>query len=385
MTPGLRVAHVGRFRKDTSNGVDKTVAGLVGNLAAAGVDPELWTFTASVAAVEEVVEAGVRTFLIPWPSSRMRSITVPPRVAVDFVSTRSAHVDVLHLHSVYVPANYWCARSGLPAVLTPNGGMHPSVDRVNALAKAAARMTWEGSVRRHASVLHAVSESEAELLRQRQRQRLRQRRIVVIPNGIDDDDLMYRAAPVPSTGPLLFLGRLAIEHKGLDLLLEGYALALAGGPLPPLLLAGPGADRDRERLLYQAARLGISGRVSLIGTVQGKEKDALLRRASLFVHTSRWDGLPFSVLEALAAGRPVLVTPGTNAAEYVGRAAAGEVVEADAASIASGLRRACSWSADQRADRAAAARSLVETQFRWSVLARQMVETYRSVLALAPS
>jgi glycosyltransferase involved in cell wall biosynthesis len=107
----------------------------------------------------------------------------------------------------------------------------------------------------------------------------------------------------------------------------------------------------------------------------------LLRRASLFVHTSRWDGLPFSVLEALAAGRPVLVTPGTNTSEYVRSAAAGEVVEADAASIAAGLRRACSWSAAERTNRAVAARRLVETRFRWPDLARQMAETYKSVVA----
>jgi glycosyltransferase involved in cell wall biosynthesis len=64
--------------------------------------------------------------------------------------------------------------------------------------------------------------------------------------------------------------------------------------------------------------------------VFGREKEALLDSAFVFVHTSRWEGMPFAVIEALATGCPVLVTPATNLGDYVEGFGAGVVVDGSA-------------------------------------------------------
>lgn len=110
--------------------------------------------------------------------------------------------------------------------------------------------------------------------------------------------------------------------------------------LPAHHFDAPRLLRSRRKLEALFAKLGISDAVEFRGPVHGEEKLELLAGARLFVHTSRWEGLPPVVLGAMALGRPVLVTPGTGMADTVGSAEAGFVVEADPRAIAEGLAAA---------------------------------------------
>jgi glycosyltransferase involved in cell wall biosynthesis len=60
-----------------------------------------------------------------------------------------------------------------------------------------------------------------------------------------------------------------------------------------------------------------SGHVRFKGPLFGPDREALLRSAYVFVNTSRWEWMPFAVLEALAMRCPVLVTPATKLGEHV--------------------------------------------------------------------
>lgn len=122
----------------------------------------------------------------------------------------------------------------------------------------------------------------------------------LIPNAIDD--------PGPPgdrdrTGSFaLYLGRVDVTGKGLDLLAEAYRRA--GAEALPLVVAGAGARADELRL----ARLvrPLAGRVRVAGFVRGERKTGLLRDAAFVVMPSREEAFGLVALEAMAYGKPVV-------------------------------------------------------------------------------
>jgi glycogen(starch) synthase len=122
----------------------------------------------------------------------------------------------------------------------------------------------------------------------------------VIPMGAD---------PIPTVGvsavpgSSVFLGRLDVETKGIDLLLEAFA-RIPASLAKSLTIAGDGHGGPAVRHLI--TELGLQDRVHLIGRVDGAAKWRLLAGAQLVVMPSRRETFGIVALEALAAGRPVL-------------------------------------------------------------------------------
>ncbi|MDB5980195.1 MAG: putative glycosyltransferase [Pseudomonas sp.] len=133
------------------------------------------------------------------------------------------------------------------------------------------------------------------------------KRISVCPNAVITDQLFTAArAPLPAGLPAeywLGVGRL-IALKGFDLLLDAYAKVASSDAPPDLVIAGDGPELSA--LTAQARRLGIEDRVHFTGFLSNPYP--LIRHAQLFVLSSREEGLPTVLIEALALGTPVLAT-----------------------------------------------------------------------------
>lgn len=132
----------------------------------------------------------------------------------------------------------------------------------------------------------------------------------IIPNGLDIDtiDRLRRELPVhpwaDGTHALVAaVGRLC-PQKGFDVLLEAFALVAAALPSARLIVLGKGSDRGD--LVRQAAALGITDRVDFPGWLPNPY--ALLSRATVFTMSSRYEGFPNALLEAMACGVPVVAT-----------------------------------------------------------------------------
>ena len=103
---------------------------------------------------------------------------------------------------------------------------------------------------------------------------------------------------------VLFLGRLG-ERKSPDVLLRASGEALARFPETRLLFGGDGPVGPYETL---AADLGILDRCEFLGWVSGADREALFSRAAVYCLPSKSEGMPMSVLEAMARGIPVIST-----------------------------------------------------------------------------
>ena len=141
-----------------------------------------------------------------------------------------------------------------------------------------------------------------------------------------------------------------------------------------LVIAGDGRGQYVSSLKQMA---GGSEKILFTGWVEGAAKEALLRDASLFVLPSRHENFGLSVMEAMARGVPVLVSPHVNLAREIEPAEAGWVVELDA--LRAGLATVLGDDGE-RVRRGQAARQF-SLAYSWERTARELAELYQQIAA----
>lgn len=295
--------------------------------------------------------------------------------------------DVVHFHSVHIPQNVALAacldRAGIPYCVTVHGALFPAALRRGRLKKTVFNILFERRYLNGARFIHAVSPSEAEVIRGHGVDQP----IVVVPNGLPPNanvralrpDALYTEIPwLRDRQVFMFIGRLDPWQKGLDLLIEAFAHAGLGEAA--LVLVGPDCRGSRRALATLADQFGILSHLVFIDPAFGQDRANLFAAADVFVHPSRWEGLSLSVLAAAAAGKPCLITPEADPLGELERAQAAVVVEANVSSIAEGLRRAATLSGHELQIMGARARRVAEALFTWPSIAARLVEAYRSAL-----
>lgn len=148
-------------------------------------------------------------------------------------------------------------------------------------------------------------------------------RIRVVANGVDVERF-HPASHPPEVPHIVTVGRL-VQQKNHALFLRAAAELAKRVPAARFTIVGAGPLRaDLERL---AATLGIAERVTFAG--ERGDVDAIVRGASIFWLTSRWEGMPNVVLEALASGVPVVATGVSGVRELIEPGVQGAIVALD--------------------------------------------------------
>lgn len=374
----ITVAHVGEYSADSPIGVNRTIYGLVQRLPMHGVRPEVWHLSSRHKQITQRTAGDVRIYEIPSRPRPFDAILRLPSETRRFAISRAPSVDVVHVHSVFVPDNIWLASAvGRPYVLTPHGGYSQRVLRGrHTWLKSIWMRSYEYRYVSRAAKVHAVSPGELEELKFT----FRNLPLEYVPNAVDP--LISDSGPYesPRANRFLFIGRMAVNHKGLDVLFEAFARFISKVSEPAeLVLAGPDFRGGRKRLESQASDLGIADRVEFREPVYGDEKVALLRESYAFVHPSRWEGLPFAVIEAMSAGCPVLITPETNLGSEVTEYGAGVVVSGDPKGIESGLRELRDSPVHVYNQMQLGAAKLVRERYSWPPVVARLADIYKQI------
>ncbi|MBL8156460.1 MAG: glycosyltransferase [Anaerolineae bacterium] len=287
--------------------------------------------------------------------------------------------DIVHVHEFRTVENLLVTplaeRLGKPLILSPHGTLALSTGR-SGLKRAWDRLLSPVMARRFSGVvsLSAAEQTDAQAL---WKDFGAAAQFSIIPNGVDPAEYAdlrgreaFRQRYGLGNGPVcLFMARLH-PRKGVEPLIRAFQQAAV--PEARLVIAGP------DEGLLEHLR-GLAGeQVVFTGFLSGADRLAALAGADLLALPAVGEGLPMGVLEAMAAGLPVLISPGCNLPE-VAPAGAGLEVEPTVEALAEALGTLLSDPA-RRARMGAAARRLVEARFTWDAVAGQLEDVYRSFM-----
>lgn len=293
---------------------------------------------------------------------------------------RELRPDVVHTHSskAGVLGRRASLSTGIGArVHTP----HTFAFLFGAMFGRAKRAVFRSIERSLASSTHrlvAVSESEAATIAASGV--VDPGRLCTVPNGIDPARV-EGAEPANLAGfgldaarPVAAVVGLLYSAKGQDLALE--ALAEEGLEGLQLLFVGPG---DQGPLLELAARLGVQRRVAFTGPRD--DVPSILAASDFLVLPSRWEGMPYVVLEAMAASRAVVSTPVDGARDLVEDDVTGFLASGvSGAALAAAMRRAVLAGSGRRERLGAAGRARLDGAHDVSTMAERLDAVYREAL-----
>lgn len=374
----MKILHflIGRCNPDSANGVEKTVANLTKEL---GKIPGNKVYLFSTTDKEVIPIANVEIYRFP----KLKYPFILPSEMKTMLENIAP--DIIHLHSVYSPNNIvfarWARELNIPYVTTPNGGLDQNVMKRKLLLKKMYQHLFELPYSNRAAFVHSVGDTKAIL------DYGIKTKIVEIPNGIDLDKIPEAPSenPITKLFPqtagkkiLMFMGRLDPLHKGLDLLINGFAQAKLKKSV--LLLVGPDFKSNKTKLENLTRELQVNGNVIFTGPIYGNQKYGFLKYADVFIHTSRWEGMPFSVLEAMAMKLPCLVTPPANPMGKIINRNSGWVASVEANDIAQKLREIENTDAEKLRKMGEENYRLIKDYFLWSGIAGQIQQEYKNII-----
>jgi len=391
----LRVLHVVPTLARDYGGPSVAIVGMAGALARAGLDV---TVLATLADGERPVDgaaglagAGVRVVALDRPRMPLvpDGFALSPRLG-RWLERNVARFDLVHVHTVFThPSSLGCRHARLadvPYVLRPCGMLDPWSLAQGWLKKLLSRRIVDRRNLAGASAFHFTSDEERAgawaALRARS---------VVIPLGVDG----VTGRPSGGDGPgertrqilarvggrkvILFLSRLH-EKKGLDLLIPALGGLARRRDDFVLVLAGSGSADYARRVHRMLGEHALTDMTELAGFVGGDDKAALLRAADLFVLPSYQENFGISVVEAMAAGLPVVVSDRVNIERTVAEQRAGLVVPCRVDELAGAIERLLDGDAMRRR-MGAAGRRLAEAAFTWDAVSPRLIGLYEDLLA----
>jgi len=200
--------------------------------------------------------------------------------------------------------------------------------------------------------------------------------VYVINNAPDDRLFSLKPSEKPF---ILFLGRLEIYQKGLDLLLNAFALLVRKHPHIKLKIAGHGRGSELKVIRNLIDSLGLKDKAELIGFIRGDRKENLLSECLFLCLPSRFEGWPIAAVEAAACQKPVIGTNIPGLSEIVRDGETGLLVPPEDPKF---LVKAMSFLIENDQER----RTLGEAarkwayNFKWDIVARRHEEFYIQVL-----
>jgi glycosyltransferase involved in cell wall biosynthesis len=256
--------------------------------------------------------------------------TVPEDLRNKLTDDRDSIICV-NLHSVFTPINIGLSKLvkalNIPLCATPQGGYHDYTFKRNYLKKMIFLFLYEKAYLKRMDYFFIHGRQEEDFIK-----KYSSKPCYTLLNGFPEGKANNSIYDHESTGAdkklkLLFMGRLDPMHKGLDVLIT--SMSYLKDTAVELTLVGPQFTEDAQKYLYKRINsLKLTAAITIKAPVYKQvEKEDLYATHQLFVHISRWEGMPTGVIEALNYGMPVLVSRGTNLGDIVEKEQLGWVVD----------------------------------------------------------
>jgi glycosyltransferase involved in cell wall biosynthesis len=320
-----------------------------------------------------------------FPVERVHRLAYAPSLR-EALQIEARTSDLIHVHTLFLYPTYAGYRAAVgarkPVVVSPHGSLDPWIRERGRLRKLATHLAWQRRLFRQTAALHATTAEEHALWPKYARRRPH----FVVPAGIElaefrnlpDGGAFRRELGIGDDEPLIVnLGRVA-RKKGIDILVQATARLHRAGLPAHVAVVGPDDENLTPALACLAEREQIGSFVHFTGFREGHAKLEALAAATVWALPSHTENFGIAVVEALAAGCPVLVSTEVNLAPRIAAAGAGLVVAPTVEASAEGLRTLLADDALRL--RVATAGRALAARFDWSEIGARMLDAYRAVL-----
>ncbi len=284
--------------------------------------------------------------------------------------------DVIIIHSFfhleYVYATKIIKKMGIPYFIEPHGSFGRDAMRKSKIKKWVANNTIFKAVIKNAEgfiFLNSAEKNESVYHKKKE---------LIIPNGIEiktypEEDNINRPYY------FYFIGRFDIHHKGLDYLTNALDIIDKKGIEVEFRFYGEGSQKETA-YLQDKIKLFESVKATVYQPIYGDDKDSTLRRCGVMVLTSRYEGMPMTILEALSYGNPCIITPGTNMQDIVSKNDLGIVCDLNEDSIADSIIRMNELYSKKRTYYIDNCIDYVKQNFLWDNIAKNSIKIISSSL-----
>lgn len=301
---------LGKGNPERMNGVNKVVHSLACTLHKHQVDVEVWGITPQKITGQQHSTPFKILLFDTQPNHYQLDTQLKEKIK------QCSKETVFHLHGAFIPEFYSVSKllkkQGIPSILTPHGSYNKYALLKSQYKKLLYYIGFEKRLINNVNYIHLLGRNEQSYITHF----TAKDKLIVIPNGQHLDKTPEMAHKSSSEFIFGFMGRIDIRHKGLDFMLKGFSIYIhqhkGDGQL---YLLGDGDDMPEVKRLIK--ELNIENQCHVYGSVFGQKKIDLMKQFDVFLHTSRYEGVPMSVLESALMGIPCIVSEATNVKEEV--------------------------------------------------------------------
>lgn len=329
----MEIIHIvlGKANPDRMNGVNKVVYQLATKQAAFGEKVSVWGITK-----DQENNYGERNFDTRLFIKKANPFGIP--YEMEEAIKEKKDTAIFHIHGGWVPVFSTVAKvlnkHKLSFVFTPHGAYNTIAMNRSFWSKRLYFSLFEKKLLQLASKIHCIGKSEMVGLSAI----YKNEKSVLVPYGFENNVDVSIETSKNEAIVYGFIGRLDIYTKGLDTMLLAFKNVLEQHPKAQLWIIGDSAEKAKLNQMVLDHHLGEN--VTLFGGKFGIEKENLLKQMDVFVHPSRNEGLPTSVIEAASFGKPCIVTDATNIGDLVTAYQAGDsLYNQDAAALGQSMAK----------------------------------------------
>ncbi len=284
--------------------------------------------------------------------------------------------DIVVFHECYCPTylkiSKQLRKNKIPYVIIPHGELSKEAQKKKWLKKKVANLLLFNRFINGAKAVQCLSQREKLNTKFGRRQ-------IVGTNGMRVASAQKQE--FSSVGlNFVYIGRIEVAVKGLDIMIKAVAKVanVFRDSGCTLSIYGPNYANREEEVKALIAENNVGDIVTLNGPVIGEEKQNILLGADVFIQTSRTEGMPLGILEAMSYSLPVLITRGTTLGELVEDYNAGFVAETNYESVAQTLIMAIEQK-EKLKEKGRKANLLVENNFLWENVSKKTIEEYEKL------
>jgi len=298
---------------------------------------------------------------------------------LDKLSDPFSRPDIVIFHEVYhteyLVISKELSKSRIPYVIVPHGSLTHGAQSKKRLKKIVANMLLFNRFINQASAIQCLSNGELDTTTFGERK-------FICTNGVAVPNVR-KISFNKKTVDFLYIGRLDAFIKGLDLMLEAVRRKYDFFKLHDCTLSiyGPDLNGRYAHVESLIRENGIEDVVSMNHEIIGDSKVQRLLEADIFVQTSRLEGMPLGILEALSYGLPCLATEGTNLGNQIRQSNSGWEAKTNAEDIAKMMERAV-LERDTWKDKSDNAIAYIKENFQWSKIAENTIDSYKEICGI---